>query len=229
MLVTRLRDGHIVMANEASARLLGVPHSDLLARTTEEIGLWHDADRDAFVRRMREEGAASQREVRLDTPTGSRWLEISDELMTMGGRAHLLAIMRDITDRKQVEEELRAERDHYAALVAAIQDGYYVVSLTGDMIDVNARFCEMVGYTRDEALALRAPGPWWPSELVDTIMAARRDVMKTGFAEFDWTLVRRNGGRFGVHVTSATMHDAAEEVSGIVVTVRDLGDRDPTT
>jgi PAS domain S-box-containing protein len=224
MLVTRLRDGRIVMANDASARLLGVEPGDLFAQTTEEIGLWPDADREAMVRQIREHGSIGPREVRLETSTGTRWLEVADELMTMGGRAHLLATLHDITDRKIAEDALRAERDHYAALVATIQDGYYVVSLDGDMTDVNARFCEMVGYTRDEALAVETPGPWWPPDLHDTIMAARRDVMKTEYAEFDWSLVRRNGERFPGHVTSAVMHNADGSPSGIVVTVRDLAD-----
>jgi PAS domain S-box-containing protein len=224
MLVTRLRDGRIVMANEACSRLLGVEHGDLFARTTEEIGLWPDADRESFVRRMREEETATPREVRLDTPTGSRWVEVSDELVTMGGRAHVLATLHDITDRKLIEQALRAERDHYAALVATLQDGYYVVNLDGEMVDVNDRFCEMVGYRRDEALQLMTPGPWWPEDMHATIMAARRDVMKTGYAEFDWTLLRRNGTAIRSHVTSAVMHDADGRPSGIVVTVRDLDD-----
>jgi PAS domain S-box-containing protein len=224
MLVTRLRDGRIVMANEACSRLLGVEHGDLFARTTEEIGLWPDADRETFVRRIREEESTGPREVRLDTPAGARWIEVADELVTMGGRAHVLATLHDITDRKLAEEALRAERDHYAALVATLQDGYYVVNLEGEMVDVNARFCEMVGYSREEALKLMTPGPWWPQEMHESIMAARRDVMKTGYAEFDWTLLRRGGAPIRSHVTSAVMHDADGTPSGIVVTVRDLDD-----
>jgi PAS domain S-box-containing protein len=224
MLVTRLRDGRIVMANDASARLLGVEPGDLFAQTTEEIGLWPEANREVMVRQVREHGSIAPREVRIETSTGTRWLEVADELMTMGGRAHLLAILHDITDRKIVEDALRAERDHYAALVATIQDGYYVVSLEGVMTDVNDRFCEMVGYARDEALAVATPGPWWPADLHATIMAARRDVMKMEYAEFDWTLVHRTGKRFSAHVTSAVMHNADGSASGIVVTVRDLGD-----
>src|SRR5690349_14578914 len=88
MLVTRLRDGRIIMANETSAVLLGVEQGDLLARTTAEIGLWPEADREAFVRTVRDKGGAEDREIWLDTPDGGRWLEVSAELVTMGGRAH---------------------------------------------------------------------------------------------------------------------------------------------
>jgi PAS domain S-box-containing protein len=225
MLVTRLRDGRIVMANEAAARLLGIRHGDLVVRTTEEVGLYTGSDREAFVRRIRDEGSMEAVEVLRDTPEGALWLEVSAELMTLGGRAHLLATLHDITDRKHAEQALRAERDHYAALVAAIQDGYYVVDLAGQMVDVNARFCEIVGYTREEALALHTPGPWWPEAIHDEIMHARRNVMKTNYADFDWPLLRRNGERRRAHVTSAVMHDADGNPSGIVVTVRDLDER----
>jgi PAS domain S-box-containing protein len=222
LLVTRLRDGRIVMANEAVSRLLGCEHSDLIAATTEEIGLWRDDDREQFVKLIREERSTRPREVRIDTPTGTRWIEVSDELMTLGGRSHVLATLHDVTDRKLAEQALRAERDHYAALVAALQDGYYVIANNGAMIDVNDRFCEMTGYSREEALAMSTPGPWWPAEYRESIMAARREVMKTGCAEFDWPLQHRDGHRFHGHVTSAVMHDADGEISGIVVTVRNV-------
>ncbi|MCU1426810.1 MAG: hypothetical protein JWL83_810 [Actinomycetia bacterium] len=225
MLVTRLRDGRIVMANDACSRILGCPHSDLFARTTEEVGLWPDKDRDEFVQRARDEQVTEPREVFLDTPTGTRWVEVRDELMTLGGRAHVLAILHEITDRKAADQALRAERDHYAALVAALQDGYYVISLQGHMIDVNDRFCEMIGLSRDEALAVSTPGPWWAPEQVADIVSARRDVMRTGYAEFDWILVRSDGRRTSSHVTSAVMHDADGRVSSIVVTLRDKGVR----
>jgi PAS domain S-box-containing protein len=226
MLVTRVRDGRIVMANEAAARLIGVEHGDLVVRTTEEVGLYPaGTDRESFVREVRERGSIEPREVQLDTPAGARWVEVSVELMTMGGRAHLLSTLHDISDRKRAEQALRAERDHYAALVAAIQDGYYVVDLAGKMIDVNARFCELVGYTPEEALAVHTPGPWWPDEIHDEILRARRDVMKTNHADFDWPLLRRTGERGHAHVTSAVMHDADGNPSGIVVTVRDLDQR----
>jgi PAS domain S-box-containing protein len=222
LLVTRLRDGRIVMANEAAARLLGWEHSDIIARTTEEVGLWPAHDRDAWVRRMREGEPTPPREVRLDTATGTRWVEVSDELMTMGGRAHVLATLHDVTDRKVAEQALRAERDHYHALVEAVQDGYYVIANSGEMVDVNAKFCAMTGYTREQALTMTTPGPWWPAEIHGKIMKARADVMRKGRAEFDWPLLRHDGNCVRGHVTSVVMHDADGNVSGIVVTVRDF-------
>jgi PAS domain S-box-containing protein len=219
MLVTRLEDGRIVMGNEACSRILGCEHGDLFARTTEEVGLWEPGDRQDMVARIRQQQSLPPREVRLDTPTGTRWVEISDELMTLGGREHVLATLHEITDRKRAEEELRAERDHYAALVATLQHGYYVIGLDGSMLDVNDRFCEMVGMSREEVLCVEVPGPWWTPEERDAVVQARRNVMKIGRAEFDWTIQRHDGHRSPVHVTSAVMHDADGNPSGIVVAV----------
>jgi PAS domain S-box-containing protein len=220
MMVTRLRDGRIVMANDAAARIIGRDRGDLIAQTTEEIGLWPNADRETFVKQIREEERHEPREVRLDTPTGTRWVLVYDELLTLGGRAHVIATLHDITDRMLAEQTVRAERDHYRALVATLQDAYYVVAQDGTMIDVNDRFCDLVGYGREEALASRTPGPWWPSELYGEIMRARGLVVEKGYAEFDWPIVRRDGGRVAGHVTSAIMHDADGSVGGIVVTIR---------
>jgi hypothetical protein len=79
----------------------------------------------------------------------------------------------------------------------------------------------MVGLSREEALDVVAPGPWWPEDVIPAIMSARRDVLKAGFAESDWTLLGPGREPVECHVTSAVMHDADGVYSGIVVTVRD--------
>src|SRR5262249_53347011 len=154
------------MANDACSRILGCEHSDLFARTTEEVGLWPNDDRETFVAGLRVGEEAPTREVRLETPDGPRWIEVRFELISLGGHAHAITTLHDITDRVLAELALRAERDHYAALVAALQDGYYVISPTGRVVEVNDRFCALVGMSREAALEVVAPGPWWPADVV---------------------------------------------------------------
>jgi len=66
----------------------------------------------------------------------------------------VIGIMRDITDRKQVEEELRSSEARFRTLVEQAADGFFVHGLDGKFIDVNRRACESLGYDRKELLQL---------------------------------------------------------------------------
>ncbi len=79
----------------------------------------------------------------------------------MGERQLIIATCRDITERKQAEEELlRAKQESaqaFAELTSYIQaiEQYALISmsdLTGRIIQVNDRFCEVSGYSRAEML-----------------------------------------------------------------------------
>lgn len=61
-----------------------------------------------------------------------------------------LSIIRDVTARKKAERELRASEERYRMLVETMNDGLGVQDEKGIWIYVNDRFCEMLGYSRDE-------------------------------------------------------------------------------
>ncbi len=63
---------------------------------------------------------------------------------------------RDITERKQMERK-------YTAAIEATPDGFWMADLEGRIVDVNDAYCRMLGYSREELLAmsiddLKAPG-----------------------------------------------------------------------
>jgi two-component system cell cycle sensor histidine kinase/response regulator CckA len=67
----------------------------------------------------------------------------------------LIAIMFDITQRKQAEEALKQNEQLYRSLVENTQDGYFIGEWpSGRFRFLNRRICEILGYTQEEGLAL---------------------------------------------------------------------------
>jgi signal transduction histidine kinase len=53
------------------------------------------------------------------------------------------------------------DREFMTALLAAVRDGVVVYDAAGEVVEVNARFCQMSGYARDELLVRALPLPFW--------------------------------------------------------------------
>jgi PAS domain S-box-containing protein len=65
---------------------------------------------------------------------------------------HFIAVEEDITEQKRMEETLQASETRYRGIFEGVQDAIFVESLTGEILDVNGRACEMFGYGRQEML-----------------------------------------------------------------------------
>jgi PAS domain S-box-containing protein len=63
-----------------------------------------------------------------------------------------LACIRDISDRKKAEEELRRSEERYHSLVENANDAVISTDKTGRIISFNKKAEQMFGYTRDEIL-----------------------------------------------------------------------------
>ncbi len=72
-------------------------------------------------------------------------IEINDQIM-------LLAIVRDITERKQSEEALAEKEKHYRTLFDLSPAGILIEDSNGNILDLNESFCRNSGYKREEVI-----------------------------------------------------------------------------
>jgi PAS domain S-box-containing protein len=75
--------------------------------------------------------------------------------MTIFEEDKFLMIVRDITEQKRLEEELRETYEKYRQLVEYAPAGIYEIDFQNQkFISVNDLICEYMGYTREELLTL---------------------------------------------------------------------------
>jgi PAS domain S-box-containing protein len=114
----------------------------------------------------------------------------------------VVGIVRDITERKRREEELRQARAEYEQLIDGMNDAAWVVGADGSFLQVNDAAVERTGYPRSDLLAMRIDDI---DPTVEEADAARLDTdsYDDGMRVFETVHETRSGERFPVEVSSS--------------------------
>jgi two-component system NtrC family sensor kinase len=146
-------DSRIEFSNQMAAEILGLPKDQILGR--EFFSLIGKRDEEFLEEMvMRGEGLGQKvcTEMSIQTPHGQvKATEVcvaptrSDD-----GRIRTYAYIRDITERKKFEKELKESEEKFRNLFERVRHGLFISSKKGKFIDCNQALLEMVGYQDKE-------------------------------------------------------------------------------
>jgi PAS domain S-box-containing protein len=144
----------------------------------------------------------------IQRPDGARRdIEATCFTIDAGPGKMVSVICRDVTERKEAVEELRAQAEQYAAILTTTPDGFCVADSAGRLLDVNETFCRITGYSRDELLKLTIPD--LDMDVVEPEALRRRpQIMQRGWDRFEMRH-RTKDGR-GIDVEISTTYLAAK-------------------
>ena len=108
--ITTLKDGQIIEANEGFKQLTGYTLKEVIGKTTTELKIWENQeDRSKMVKMLKEDNKINQLEIILQHRSGEqRICLLSAEIIELEGEPCLVAVTRDISERKKAEEKIKA-------------------------------------------------------------------------------------------------------------------------
>jgi len=106
--ISRASDGKFVLANDAFLKWAGYARDEVIGHTANELGIWESpVERQQFWEAVRSAGSLRGLECRLRNRRGRvSTMLASGVIIEFDGVDHLLGMMVDISQRKQIEAEL---------------------------------------------------------------------------------------------------------------------------
>ncbi|MBN1657803.1 MAG: PAS domain S-box protein [Anaerolineae bacterium] len=146
-------DGRVLDCNAAACEMLGYSKKDLLKMTVADL--------------VPEEVAQTLPDViATELTTGGMWgeatnkrqdgqifpVEVNTRLITIGQEQLVIAYVRDITERKRLEQQSRERRLYLESVLACAPDAIVTLDARGQVKEWNRGAEELFGYARDEAV-----------------------------------------------------------------------------
>ncbi len=133
------------------------------------------------------------------------------------------AIVRDVTQRKRMERELKASEEHYRSTFENIHDVYYQTDRRGVITRVSPSCERQTGYTRAELEGRQASMVWVNPDDYARFVVALQTMGSVN--DFEAPLRRKDGSELWASVNGAFVRGASGEIVGTQGTLRDISER----
>jgi diguanylate cyclase (GGDEF)-like protein/PAS domain S-box-containing protein len=239
-------DGTWERVNEAFASMLGYTIDELTQRTYAELTHPDDMTLSHEVHRRMIDGELDRHRFckrYLHKDGHAVWVSLSVALVRdrAGEPAFFVCQMEDITERRRMDQALRAAEERFRKVFEQSPVGIVLVDEQGRLADANGTFCEMTGYAERELLGRRLSELTHPDDVLGddghggelfgdpSRPIERRFVRKDGdliWATLRGTLARSDDGSAGYGIV--TVEDVTER-RRFEERLRHLADHDPLT
>ncbi len=215
--------GTILRCNRAMASLFKKQFHEIIGRQCWEIihntsGPAADCPHEIMKKTLKRETVAAQ--------LGDQWFDVTTEpfLDSEGELVGAVHIMADITERKHIEETLKASEEKYRDLFENANDAIFLLDSEQRFTDANKASEVLTGYTREELLTMKV------FNLIPLEQARRSKIefeklmTKGSYGKFTGQIRRKDGRLVHVDVSSSAIIKEGR-MAGSRDIVRDITER----
>ena len=226
IIISRLDNGEIVDLNRGFENIFGYSKEDAYGKTSIELDIYQNiSDRDYIINKVKTKGFIRNYETKFRGKNNkSGTCELSSQLIKIGNENYLLTIVRDITERKRAQYDLKISEEKFSKAFFSNQDGMIVTrAADGKIVEINKGIERIFGYSRTEAIGNTTIGLKFWSKLKDrkkVLSIIRKEGRVTNYvAEFN----KKNGEKGTVEVSMELIK--IEDEDFLITTVKDITER----
>ncbi|MDX2242722.1 MAG: PAS domain S-box protein [Leptolyngbyaceae cyanobacterium bins.302] len=222
-------DGTLTFANEAFCRYFGLDVNEVLGTRYEP--LIFEADQDIVnqhIRSMSLDNPTIVTENRVFSHGAVRWTQWNNRAIfdDRGRFVEFQAVGRDVTDRKQIEEVLRASEERFRRAFDDAPIGMSLVLPTGQFLKANSSYCNLVGYSEAELLNLTFQEITHPEDLEADVEGLKQLCAgEIHLFQIKKRYITKHGTSVPVLMSTAPIRDASGQPLYFVGHIQDIRDR----
>ncbi len=212
--------------------MLGYPAETEMLDEEHWLRVLHPDDRERVLAeelRTDETGEPYRIEYRM-IARGGRVVWVRDEATLVkdgnGNSLYWLGVQYDITEQKRTEEEFRKSEERFRATFEQAAVGIVQVGLDGAWLRFNDKFCDIVGYEREELGAVSVFELLSPEDFERDF---DRGVRMLAGELSDYTeeklIVGKGGRRVWINLTVSLVHDDSGEPRYFIAVAEEIGKR----
>lgn len=223
--------GVYLEASPASERLFGYHPEELIGLNAYEF--IHPEDyplvKDAHSKLLSDDSIA-RFEYRLRSKNGGMvWVETSSRPLLdplEGSVFEIICVTRDISEQKETLSALHESQQHFAAIFNSILCGVMIVDLEGRMLDANAQWLKMTGYSAEGIRQISQSDLVHPNDWKRR-MHLMRQMARGDLPSFriEQRFIRKDGSVFWGDLAVTPLHDAQGKPSAFVEMAIDISER----
>jgi len=224
-------EGTVLTVNLTAERMFGYDAAEMVGQPIKVLMPdTYQSTYDHYLAERRADGprtiAATCRDGEGRRKNGSTFpLELSVGEAAVGGRTVFTGIVRDVTDRKKAEENLRHSEERFRLIIENVRD--YAIAwldLDGRIVSWNEGGGRIYGWSAAEIIG-KHTDVLYPPELKAEGALSLQEVRESGRYENEGWRSRRDGSRFWAHAVITPLWDADGAMRGFVRVSHDITER----
>lgn len=222
IILTRKVDGLVIEVNDAYLKMVEYKRSEVLGKTTLELGVIRPEDRDRLMQLFKDRGAVRDFETWMGTKSGGLKAVFSSlEQLELAGETCLLSIVYDITARKRTEAALQQSEEKWRRLFEILPVGVSVINELKNVVEMNPALQKILQISVDglssgdyqQRQYLHADNtPVAPDEFPSFLAVEKQQIVQ----DVEICVVKEDGERIWTNVSAAPL--PFEDIRAVIVT-----------
>jgi PAS domain S-box-containing protein len=218
--------GRFLDVNQSACTMLGYTREELLTMSVKDMEAVIP-DSPAWKRHVEEVRGKGYvflegEHIRKDGSTCP--VDVNVKYIEQEGKAFMVAVVRDITERKRAEEAIRDREDTYRALVETTDTGFLILDSQGRVLGANAEYVRLSGYQDLKEILGRSVTEWTAPRMRERNKeAVARCVRDRRIRSLEIEYVWPNGSIIPVEINATVQGDGAS--LRIISLCRDITER----
>ena len=218
---------NFIEANSATTRIFGFTKEELLTLNIKQLESTTEKKRKARIEILQSEGKIDFETIIKNNKGNKRNVEVEVSIINYQNEPAVMNIIRDITERKQDEENARKVFENLESILGAIPDLLFEVGYDGRIYHYQSHNDELLSFSADQFLGKNFQDVF-PVDATNIIRSAIQEANEKGWSNGKQYSLDLPNGEFWFELSVSPIKGGIDKDTHFILLARNITDRKKT-